>query len=201
MHDWKISEILNDEKPSKHFLDIARKGKSGSDINDIRDDVGNAFESKEELNEHIRCFYKKLYEKKNTVGTIEDFLGPEICNSELIKNSKLTEDEKDNLDKDLTLNELDESLRKSNFKSAPGRDGFSNCFIQGCGSGLIFYGSGSGSGSSIFSQSGSGSGSGSGSKLKQNFRRQFFSQIFLKSKFESNKIKILLLFIQIFFKK
>jgi hypothetical protein len=130
MHDWKISEILNDEKPSKHFLDIARKGKSGSDINDIRDDAGNAFDSKEELNEHIRCFYKNLYEKKNTVGTIEDFLGPEICNSELIKNSKLTEDEKDNLDKDLTLNELDESLRRSNFKSAPGRDGFSNCFIR-----------------------------------------------------------------------
>jgi hypothetical protein len=41
---------------------------------------------------------------------------------------------------------------------------------QGCGSGLIFYGSGSGS--SIFSQSGSGS------KLKQNFPRQFFLKFF-----------------------
>ena len=64
MHDWKISEILNDEKPSKHFLDIAKKGKSGSDVNEIRDNTGNVFDSKEELNEHIRCFYKKLYEKK-----------------------------------------------------------------------------------------------------------------------------------------
>jgi hypothetical protein len=36
-----------------------------------------------------------------------------------------------------------------------------------------------------FSQSGYGS----GSKLKQNFRRQFLSQNFLKSKLESNKIK------------
>jgi hypothetical protein len=60
---------------------------------------------------------------------------------------------------------------------------FSDKKNQGCGSGLIFYGSGS----SIFAQSGSGSGS--GSKLKQNFRRQFLSQIFLKSKFESNQIK------------
>jgi hypothetical protein len=116
MHDWKISEILNDEKPSKHFLDIAKKGKSGSDVNEIRDNTGNVFDSKEELNEHIRCFYKKLYEKKDTIGTIEEFLGSEICNSELIKNSKLTEDEKDNLDRYLTLIELDESLRKSNFK-------------------------------------------------------------------------------------
>jgi hypothetical protein len=48
---------------------------------------------------------------------------------------------------------------------------------QGCGSGLIQYGSGS----SIFAQSGSssGSGSGSGSKLKQNFQKTiFFSNFF-----------------------
>jgi hypothetical protein len=64
---------------------------------------------------------------------------------------------------------------------------------QGCGSGLIWYGSGSGS--SIFAQSGSGS------KLKQNFRRKFPSQIFLKSKFESNQIKNTGVIHQIFFSK
>jgi hypothetical protein len=50
---------------------------------------------------------------------------------------------------------------------------------------LIYYGSGTGS--SMFAQTGSGSRT--GSKLKQNFRRQFLYQIFLKSKFESNHIK------------
>jgi hypothetical protein len=60
---------------------------------------------------------------------------------------------------------------------------------QGCGSGLIYYGSGS----SIFAQS--------GSKLKQNFRRQFLSQIFLKSKFESNQIKNTCVIHQNFFQK
>jgi hypothetical protein len=50
----------------------------------------------------------------------------------------------------------------------------------GCGSGLIQC-----EGSSILAQSGSGS----GSKLKQNFQRQFLSQNYLKSKFESNQIK------------
>jgi hypothetical protein len=59
------------------------------------------------------------------------------------------------------------------------------------GSGLIQYGSGS----SIFAQSGSGS------KLKQNFRTQFFSQIFLKSKFEPNQIKSTGVFINFFFQK
>jgi hypothetical protein len=67
--------------------------------------------------------------------------------------------------------------------------------MQDCGSGLIQYGSGS----SIFAQSGSGSSS--GSKLKQNFWRQFFSQIFLKSKFESNQFKNTGVFHQIFFQK
>jgi hypothetical protein len=62
---------------------------------------------------------------------------------------------------------------------------------QGCGSGLIKYGSGS----SMFAQSGSGS------KLKQNFRRQFPSHIFLKSKFESNQIKNTGVFHKFFFQK
>jgi type IV secretory pathway ATPase VirB11/archaellum biosynthesis ATPase len=47
----------------------------------------------------------------------------------------------------------------------------------------------------------SSSGSGFGSKLKQNFRRQFSSQIFLKSKFESNQIKNTDVIHQNFFQK
>jgi hypothetical protein len=62
---------------------------------------------------------------------------------------------------------------------------------QGCGSGLIQYGFGS----SIFAQSGSGS------KLNRTFEVNFFSQIFLVSKFESNQIKNTGVIHQIFFKK
>jgi hypothetical protein len=73
-------------------------------------------------------------------------------------------------------------IPKTRAVAAPNMRGCSyskHDFYQGCGSGLIYYGSGS----SIFAQSESGS------KLKQNFRRQFLSQICLKSKFESNQIK------------
>jgi hypothetical protein len=68
---------------------------------------------------------------------------------------------------------------------------------QGCGSGLNQCGSGS----SILAQSGPGCGSGSGSKLKQNFQRQFLSQIFLKSKLQSNQIKKYWCYSSIFFLK
>jgi hypothetical protein len=37
---------------------------------------------------------------------------------------------KNRLDRDLTVEELDESLKKCNLKSAPGRDSFSNLFIK-----------------------------------------------------------------------
>jgi hypothetical protein len=60
----------NIKKPSKHFLDIAKKGKSGSDVNEIRDDAGNAFDSKEELNEHIRCFWVGLNEGWQTLFSV-----------------------------------------------------------------------------------------------------------------------------------
>jgi hypothetical protein len=57
-------------------------------------------------------------------------LGEEICNSELVKNSKLTEPESENLDRELEINELDQAMLKSNFKSATGSDKLINNFIK-----------------------------------------------------------------------
>jgi hypothetical protein len=130
MLDWKISEVLHVEKPSQHFLDIAKKGKKEGNISEIKDDTGTEFESEVDRAAYIRDFYANLFSYTDTTGSIEDFLGHEICNSNMVKNSKLTESEKNRLDRDLTVEELDESLKKCNLKSAPGRDGFSNLFIK-----------------------------------------------------------------------
>jgi hypothetical protein len=130
MLDWKVSEIFNVEKPSKHFLDIAAKTGNKGKLSDIKDNSGNDFLSEDDRTECIKNFYENLYEYTPTHGSIENFLGPSICESELVKNSKLTKNEKNWLDNALDIAELDESLSKSNFKSAPGRDGFSNVFIR-----------------------------------------------------------------------
>jgi hypothetical protein len=71
-----------------------------------------------------------LYSRVDTEGTIEEFLGPEICNSDLVNNSRLTADESESLDMPLKIEELDNSLRIANFKSAPGEDKISNNFIR-----------------------------------------------------------------------
>ena len=47
----------------------------------------------------------------------------------LVRASKLTAQEKDELDSPLSIEELDRSLKKVNMKSAPGIDGYSYRFI------------------------------------------------------------------------
>ena len=61
--------------------------------------------------------------------SIEEFLG-DVALEEDVINSKLTEAEKRSLERPLTIEELDNSMRKSKLNSAPGIDGISNRFIQ-----------------------------------------------------------------------
>jgi hypothetical protein len=48
----------------------------------------------------------------------------------IVRNSLLTNEERDLLESPLTAEELDSSIEKCNMRSAPGIDGFSNAFIK-----------------------------------------------------------------------
>jgi hypothetical protein len=127
----KIFENLTHEKPTKRFFDIAHNIGKGEKISDIKTDNGEKFENSEKQREYITNFYSSLYSSDPTVGgTIEGFLGDEICNSPLVRNSKLTAEQQADLDQDLTFSEIEKALGESNMKSAPGIDGYSNKFIK-----------------------------------------------------------------------
>jgi exonuclease III len=127
----KIFENLTFEKPSRRFLDIAHNIGKGEKLANINNDNGIPFETSNDLNDYITNFYADLYIRDPGVeGTIEDFLGQEICNHPLVRNSKLSNDERYDLENDLTYEELLTALNESNLKSAPGIDGFSNLFIK-----------------------------------------------------------------------
>jgi hypothetical protein len=80
MSEKNLFENLNFEKPSKTFLDIAKSIAKPDDIGVINDDNGQVFNTKEARSVYITNFYSNLYRKDDWVeGTIEDFLGPEIC--------------------------------------------------------------------------------------------------------------------------
>ena len=63
-------------------------------------------------------------------GEIEEFLGQDICQYPMVRDSILTQEEKINLDKELKIVELDNALEHANGKSAPGVDGFTYGFIR-----------------------------------------------------------------------
>jgi hypothetical protein len=61
--------------------------------------------------------------------TIDDFLGDVALHPDVVS-SRLTDGEKADLDRPLTIQELDNSIKKAKKNSAPGIDGISNRFIS-----------------------------------------------------------------------
>ena len=132
----KLFEGLNSEKPSPIFLSLAKSKNSGK-LSRIKNNMGQEFVSDAERVEYITGFYEQLYKKnlgepESFENIIENFLGPDILNSDLVRNSKLTERERVGMEGPITLDELDNSLKKANFRSAAGMDGFSNTLIKSC---------------------------------------------------------------------
>jgi exonuclease III len=110
-------DTLNSEKMTPHFLRIAEKNVEVN-MSVIRDEQGNAFVRQQDRDEYITSFYEKLY--KNPAGMpndfgncVEDFLG-DLVNHPVIRGCKLTEDETMRLERPVTVEELDESLRSCN---------------------------------------------------------------------------------------
>ncbi len=127
------SDVLNNEKITPHFLRLAKTLSSDS-LEKIRNTNGEPFAKKKDREKHIVDFYRKLYSLPNDMpadftNCIEDFLGPDICRNPVVENSKLDQNEKENLDQPLRISELDEAVKNLNLRSAPGIDGVSNRFM------------------------------------------------------------------------
>ena len=132
----KLFKGLNSEKLSPLFLSFAKNRNNGK-MALIKNDNCLPFNSVEERTDYIVSFFKNLYNKpnddpQNYEGIVKGFLGPNICNSDIVRNSKLTRQESESLETPLTLEELNNSLKKANFRSASRLDGFSNVLIKKC---------------------------------------------------------------------
>ena len=127
-------EYLNDEKITPYFVSLAKSNNAVASTDSICDDNGIPFQSATERNNYVRNFYANLYripddQPENIEGCIENFLGPEILNSQLVRDSRLPPDKVRDLEADITIEELDLSVQQGN-RSAAGMDGLSNCFIK-----------------------------------------------------------------------
>ncbi len=111
----KNFERLNDEKITPHFLALAKQPDTDALLSDIRHDNGTEFIDSNDRERYITDYYKDLYKKKDNVNidpTITNFLG-DVANHPDVSGSKLTEAEKADLDRPMSLRELDNSIKKA----------------------------------------------------------------------------------------
>ncbi len=127
-------DILNNEKITPYFLQLAKSSFNDAQLSDIRDDNNIVFGTVEDQRSYIRSYFENIYKTKpdhvfDTAGCIENFLGADVLNSNIVRSSKLTVTESSSLEVPLSLEELDLSVKQSK-NSAAGLDGFNNAFIK-----------------------------------------------------------------------
>jgi hypothetical protein len=125
-------EKLNDEKITPYFMSLAKQSCADALLSDIRNDNVTDFISSAERENYISNYYRDLYQTKDNENVQNDgiinFLGDVATHPDVI-NSKLTENEKLDLERPLSLAELDTSAKKGKPNTAPGIDGMTNKFI------------------------------------------------------------------------
>jgi hypothetical protein len=127
-------ERLNNEKITPYFMNLVQNEvKQDANLNDICDDYGNEFTSEPDREQYISNFYGTLYKKPDMAALPQDcinrFLGVD-SNHPAILGSKLTENEKNALEVDITIQEFDLAVNQIKPGSSPGIDGISNKFIK-----------------------------------------------------------------------
>jgi len=132
---FKKFETLNSERITPYFMNLVKTTSGVGSISEIKKDDGTDFNDENELNQHIFDYYKDIYSQPNTqsktttLEDINDFLGP-VKDHPIVQNAKLDNNERDELDSEITMQELTKSIGDANLSSAPGADGISNRFIK-----------------------------------------------------------------------
>jgi hypothetical protein len=129
----KKFENMNNEKITPYFMALAKLPDTEAVLTDIQQENGTDFMTKKDRDDYIVDYYRQVYnnnDKTDSANTsIDSFLGNVLTHPDVI-NSKLNNDKREDLDRPLSIEELDLSIKKAKSNSAPGIDGISNKFIQ-----------------------------------------------------------------------
>jgi hypothetical protein len=91
-------DILNTEKMCPRFLNLCKASKKTASLDSVVNSDGQPFLSEAARDNYIMNFYQNIYTpaQGNNIleaNCIENFLGENICNSQIVLESKLTGDE------------------------------------------------------------------------------------------------------------
>ncbi len=128
----KHFESLNNEKITPYFLRLAKRPQNSENLSDINNDDGTPFDSREERSSYIKKFYERIYRRVPdtvTEQSINNFLGDTATHPQVLE-SKLSDEERENLEQELTIAEFDKAVEGAKNNTAPGIDSISNKFIK-----------------------------------------------------------------------
>ena len=131
----KLWHSMNFEKPTRSFCTLAKAQKGNDSLNQLkkRDEQGVIvdYDNDEERNSDICDFFKGIYSKVPEKSlNLEEFLTPEIMNSDYVQSKKLSnlDSERDNVP--ITHYELTKALEETKIGSSPGLDGFTYAVLK-----------------------------------------------------------------------
>ncbi len=127
MH-FKDFELINSEKLTPTFLKLFRSRNKESKLSDIQRNIDQPFLNSLDQTNFIVDYFSKIYKRnENEIplaeNCIEEFLGHDISNSQLVLDSKLSQDEIDFLSAPLDPSEFRKAVNDCSIKTAAGTDG------------------------------------------------------------------------------
>lgn len=122
----KVRWAEEGEKPTKYFCHLESRNYINKTIFKVTTDNGNTINKQEDILEEVKKFYSKLYQTHD-VGENDDI--QRIFNS-LRECSKLTVEERDKLEGEISIEEILFVLKKMKNNKSPGSDGFSVEFFK-----------------------------------------------------------------------
>ena len=113
------------EKPSKYFLNLEKRNFLNKNINELKDENNNVINNPQTILNMQQKFYSDLFKTKCTNRD------QHTRYDHFLKNiPKLSDNTKTNINRPLTLKELEIAIKSSKNNKAPGPDGYSNEFFK-----------------------------------------------------------------------
>ena len=108
-------------------MNLVKSKANEASLDEIVDGNNRDFVDNDSREEFICSSFETLYKppisEQLEPNSVEIFLGDTAIHP-IVANAKLSQRDKDMLEKNLTIEELDESIKNAKSKSAPGVDGF-----------------------------------------------------------------------------
>ena len=110
----------------EYIAELLKNKNSDFSLSQLKDNRGREFPNSDARNDFVVNHFKNLFsESFEPAFSLNDFFGDNDLNNPLLEQHKLSEEEKNDLEGEFTMEELKESLKQSNLDSSPGLDGIS----------------------------------------------------------------------------